>query len=210
MPNVKTLVIDGVPYDLPQGGGGVVNPVWTSDGNKHGDNLFGHIATTYVDPGDEAEIVVGGIVGIPDATLAQYFIANIDPNLRTVMGVSGTVFTLRGNSIVISGDSSVVTDKDGNHLSFSSVKGGQDCIAVSATEDAFVTPTNSWRSNQIMPLYAYVEASPMGSDDALFVRIRAFIPSQQVLSQQQIIDEILQYDSYAVFPFYCYGKVALN
>lgn len=209
MPDVKKLIIDGVQYDLPQGGGGVQNPVWTSDGNRHGDGGFGHIATTYVDSNDEAEIIVGGQVGIPDASIAQFFVANIDPNLRTVMGVTGTVFTLRGTSIMISGENSVVTDEDGNHLYFSSTKEAQPCIAVSATEDAYMTPTNSWRQTPIIPLYAYVEASPSGSDDALFVRVRAFIPSQQVLSQQQIVDELIQ-GGYAVFPFYCYGKVILN
>ena len=208
MPDLEKLIIDGVQYDLPQGGG-PVNPVWTSSDTHHGTNGFGHIATILAEPGGKAEIIVGGFVGIGDPQSASAFVSDIYPSLYTHMGVTGTLFTFGGNGIPISGENSVVTDKEGNKLYYSSTQTADDCIAVSATRDAYMTPFNNLRQYPITPLYATVIVNPVGSADFLVPKVRAFIPSPQVMTQQQIVDELIQ-GGYSVNPFYCYGAVVLN
>lgn len=195
------------------GGGGVINPVWTSSVGSyyanHQSQNFGHIATIYAKDQEFAEIVVGGEISISGESWGEYSISDIYPSLVTYGGVQGTMFTLGGPGLVISGDNSIVTDADGNLLDYVQTLGGNDCIAVSPTRDAFMSPFNSLRTNPIYPLYCYFYNEYISGDHAIFPRVRCIIPSTQVLTRSEIFQELTQ-SGYTVAPCYVYGKVILN
>ena len=195
------------------GGGGPVNPVWTSSaGNyyaNHQTQAFGHIATIFAEDQEEAEIVVGGIISVSGESWGEYSISDIYPNLVTINGVQGTMFTVGGPGLAISGDNTVVCDVNGNPLNYTQTLGANDCIAVTPARDAYMSPGNAMRSKPIIPLYCYIYNEYISGDHAIFPRVRCIMESSQVMTRSEIFQEITQ-GGYTVYPFYCYGKVALN
>ena len=195
------------------GGGGVKNPVWTTASGHpsayHQGQGFGHIETICAKDQEIAEIVVGGLI-VVDGTWGLYSIDDIYPSLVTYYGVQGTMFTLGGTGLIISGNNSIVTDADGNALDYVQTLGGNnDCIAVTPTRDAIIDPTNSLRTKPIYPLYCYLYNEYISGDHAIFPKVRCIIPSTQVLTKNEIFQELTQ-GGYQVAPCYCYGKVILN
>lgn len=197
------------------GGGGVRNPVWTSYNSNvyanHQGQSFGHIATIFAKDQEIAEIVVGGLIPV-DGTWGEYTIEDIYPSLVTYYGgIQGTMFTLGGPGLAISGDNTIMTDVDGNPLDYVQTLGGgnADGIAVTPARDAFMSPSNSLRTNPIYPLYCYFYNEYISGDHAIFPKVRCIIPSTQVLTRNEIFQELTQ-GGYTVNPFYCYGKVILN
>lgn len=196
------------------GGGGPANPVWTSQHSNYYANhqtaTFGHIETIFAADQEEAEIVVGGHISVSGESWGEYSISDIYPSLVTINGVQGTMFTVGGPGLAISGDNTVVCDVNGNPLNYTQTLGGNtDCIAVTPARDAYMSPFNSMRSKPIIPLYCYIYNEYISGDHAIFPRVRCLIESSSVMTRSEIFQEITQ-GGYTVAPFYCYGKVALN
>lgn len=194
--NVKKLIIDGVTYDLPQGGGPRY-PLYISPLSGTPKVRDGNVVGVLYAKNNTAALMLGGSVQ-SDPTYGEYMITDqsFDSANNRMKFTYSTVLA------TISGSLNDITDVDGVGIDYTSIY--KDTLVVSG-----ITAYNQpWVRGRVYIDGYELEMSTIGSHNAIALKLYCEIDATQSMTKAEIAQAMMN-GQYVPFCNFC-GKVIVS
>lgn len=197
MPDVKKLIIDGVTYDLPQGGGGPQYPLYISPLSGTSKVRDGNVVGVLYANSSTAALMVNGAVQA-DYTYGQYMISNTSfDSTNQKMRFFYTVVLA-----VISGNLNDISDVDGVGIDYSTV------YKHSLVVNNITSYNQPWVSGRVDIDGYSLGMDSVGAGNAVTLELHCAIDATQSMTREEIAHAMMGgYD--VPFCTFC-GKVIVG